>query len=165
MPDLKPYEQLTEDGIKHAIIEARGDIFVAAQFLGVTAMRMDRGIRSSTILQETLKQVRLPENAALDSAALEEAIRARTQIYRVVGLDSLHELATMPLSENSAQNQVKLAAAARLAGSSESSGAGGEVAETLRALNESYQKEAPRIRVIRERTTVEVDPGRVVSSD
>ena len=92
-------------------------------------------------------------------------VERRVALYRVVGLDSLHELATMPIDANSAQNQVRLAAAARLAGPTEGGLAGGDMAETLRHLNEQYQKESPRLRVVRERTTIETIPERVLPPD
>lgn len=80
-------------------------------------------------------------------------------LYRVAGLDALHDLATMQIDSNSAQNQVKLAAAARLAGPTEGSSAGDGLAEVLRELNTSYEANAPRLRVIRERVTVETLPA------
>jgi hypothetical protein len=153
----------TEENAKAALIEARGDIFVASQSIGITALRLDRAIRLSPSLQETylgLQEIRR-ENSNFDKLAVEQleaAIQHRLSLYRVSGLDALHDLATMPIDENSAQNQVKLAAAARLAGSTEGLGGGGDVADTLRALNEAYHQNAPRIRVVRERLTVEVSP-------
>lgn len=83
----------------------------------------------------------------------------------MVGLDALHDLAAMPIDENSAQNQVKLAAAARLAGGLEGGGVGSEMGEAFRELNQLYQQNAPRLRVIRERTTVEMMPAEHVVGD
>lgn len=80
-------------------------------------------------------------------------------MYRVVGLDALHDLATMPVDTNSAQNQVKLAAAARLAGETGGGGFGGDLAETLRTLNDEYLQQAPRLRIVRQTLTVEVSPA------
>ncbi len=99
----------------------------------------------------------------VSDAQIQQEIDRRVLLYRAAGLDALHELATMPIDENSAQNQVKLAAAARLAGTSEATGANDGIEETLRELNQSYQQSAPRLRVIRERTTIETIPERVVS--
>lgn len=94
----------------------------------------------------------------ISDADLHSAIEKRVSLYRVTGLDALHDLAAMPIDANSAQNQVKLAAAARLAGGLEGGGSGGEMAETFRELQQLYQQHAPRLRVIRERTTVEISP-------
>ena len=153
---------LSEDNMKAALIEARGDIFVASQMLGVTALRLDRAVRVSPMLQAIECSIleRKTEDGfdKLTSEQLERDVQHRIRLYRVAGLDALHDIAVMPISENSAQNQVKLAAAARLAGSTEGLGTGGEIGETLRALNEAYQQNAPRIRVVRERLSVEIGP-------
>jgi hypothetical protein len=131
--------------------------------LGVTAIHLDRAIRVSETLQSTVQSIKaLPKGVS--DAQIQQEIDRRILIYRAAGLDALHDLATMPIDENSAQNQVKLAAAARLAGTSESTGGNDGIEETLRELNQSYQQSAPRLRVIRERTTIEtLPPERVVS--
>lgn len=160
--DISPaYTSVTEDSMRDALIEARGDIFVASQLLGITAIRFDRAIQVSAKLQAAVAEIREehrdPKNSkGLADEEIRHAIDRRLHLYRVAGLDALHDLATMPLDDNSAQNQVKLAAAARLAGSTEGAGGGGEIGEALRSLNDSYQQHAPRLRVIRERMTVEI---------
>lgn len=147
--------------MKDALIEARGDIFIASQLLQVTAIRVHRAIEVSPALQSVIDEVRLSGSSVSDDQ-IRRAADARAQIYRVSGLDALHELATMPIDANSAQNQVKLAAAARLAGTVEAVGSGG-LEETLRELNAQYQSEAPRLRVTRERLTIEtLPPERIV---
>jgi prophage DNA circulation protein len=155
------YLQFTEDGAKAALIEARGDIFIASQLLGVTAIRLNRAIQISPVLQASLEVLK-ESSQGVSAAAIHKAIEDRMSLYRVAGLDALHDLATMPIDSNSAQNQVKLAAAARLAGPQEGLSGSGDLAETLRALNEQYQKEAPRLRVVRERVTVETIPEKTV---
>lgn len=152
-----PYTTITEESIKDALIEARGDIFIAGQLLRVTAIRINRAIEVSPALQETMAAMKEVGKGASE-AQIHEAISRRLGIYRVVGLDALHDLATMPIDQNSAQNQVKLAAAARLAGSVDVA-AGSETSEILRELNQSYQQNAPRLRVIREKTTIETIPA------
>ncbi len=125
-------------------------------------MRLQRAIQCSEVLQVTLDAVKVHSRGASDEQ-IQKAIAERLAIYRVAGLDALHDLATMPLDANSAQNQVKLAAAARLAGTVEAAGGSG-LEEILRELNSQYQKEAPRLRVIRERVTIEqMPPERIVS--
>lgn len=154
------YLTMTEDSAVRALIEARGDIFIASQLLGITAVRLDRAIGASEKLQATRAEARLARGKeSVSDDEIQAAVSRRMALYRVAGLDALHDLATMPIDENSAQNQVKLAAAARLAGPTEGSSAGDGLAETLRELSEAYSREAPRLRVIRERTTVEVVPA------
>ena len=151
--------------IRVALIESQGDVFVASQMLGITAMRLDRSIRSSDDLRALVSEIRKikadPDFDSSEAEQFEKEIQRRLRMYQVVGLDALCDLATMPIDKNSAQNQVKLAAAARLAGSQEVTGGGGEMVETLRALNDLYHKNAPRLRVTRERLTVELSPGEV----
>jgi len=150
--------------MKVALIEARGDIFISSQLLGITAIRLNRAIQVSPLLQATRDSISLL-GAGVSEAELHSAIEQRVALYRVAGLDALHDLATMPIDDNSAQNQVKLAAAVRLAGPTEGLSGEGGMAETLKELSELYQQHAPRLRVIRERTTVELTPTdeRVVS--
>lgn len=80
--------------------------------------------------------------------------------YKLDALDALHELATMDISDNSAQNMVKFTAAKLLAQLNELPKAPeeGGIAGTLKALNEKFHKDAPRIRSIR-RETVEFENG------
>lgn len=153
---------LTEDNARAMLIEARGDIFIASQLLHVSAIRLNRAIQISPELQATLDGIKEAGKGASD-ASIQTAIEQRLLLYRVAGLDALHDLATMPIDENSAQNQVKLAAAARLAGTQEHVGGSSEMAEVMRELNRQYEESAPRIRVTRERMTIEaMPPERVV---
>ncbi len=156
------YLNPTEENAKLALIEAHGDVFVASQILGISALRLDRAIRVSEVLRSTLDSILQLKNerkgSALSDEEIHEAVERRVAIYRVVGLDALHDLAAMPISENSAQNQVKLAAGVRLAGESAGGGFAGGLGETFKELADLYQQNAPRLRVIRERTTVELAP-------
>lgn len=160
---------LTEDSLKAALIEARSDIFVASQILGVTALRVHRAIAVSATLQATqlaiIERTKDDKFEKASAEAISAAVESRIALYRVAGLDSLYELATMGLSDNSAQNQVRLAAAARLAGPTEGVSTGGDIASALRELNEQYHREAPRIRVVRERISVEIEGHPDSSSD
>lgn len=154
------YLSLTDESMKSALIEARGDIFVASQLLGITALRLDRALSISPLLQAVLEECRktLPKNQVTEEH-LREAVERRIALYRVTGLDALHDLAAMPLDANSAQNQVKFAAAAKLVEGVSGGSSSGELEGIFRELRETYQQEAPRLRVIREKTTVEVMPG------
>lgn len=149
--------------MKHALIEARGDLFVAAQLLRVPALRLNRAIAVSPVLAAALEATKAA-GSGVTAKQIEAAIAERVGLYRVAGLDALHDLATMPIDENSAQNQVKLAAAARLVGEGMTAGSSGDLENIFRELRDTYQTEAPRLRVIRERTTIEqMPPERVVS--
>jgi stress response protein YsnF len=156
-----------EDNIEKALMDAQGDLFIAAQLLGhVTALKLDRAIRCSARLQQvflTIKQVKaLPEYDRLSQEALEQEVARRMTVYRSDALDSIHSLATMPIGENSAMAQVKLAAAVRLAGGTVVRESGSDLESTLRELNELYTREAPRIKVTREKMTVELGGEEIV---
>ena len=165
---LKPYQTVNEENMRAALVEARGDLFIASQLLQITAVRLDRAIRVSATLQAVVAGIRDAQGSeGYLTASVQDfhrAIERRLALGRIVGMDSLIELASMPIDQNSAQNQVKLAAAARLAGPPEGSGGEGEMAAALAELNEAYRKNAPRLRVIRERTTIETIPEREVAS-
>jgi hypothetical protein len=154
IPRLNPQ---SEEGMKQSLIDARGDLFIAARLSMISSLNMRRAVEQSAILQATLETVR-GARKGLPRAELDAAIEERVAHYRVEGLDALADLARMPIDANSAQNQVKLAAAARLAGGSEGYSGGDGLEQTLRELNKAYQDHAPRLRIIRERTTIESVP-------
>lgn len=155
------YLRFNEPDAIEALTLAHGDIFIASQLLEITSVRLNRAIGVSPKLQAALK-ILTKTKAGADEQTVRAAIEERLLLYRAVGLDALHDLAAMPIDENSAQNQVKLAAAARLAGNTGSTGDSG-IEDTLRELNQAYQQHAPRLRVVRERTTIETIPEKVVS--
>lgn len=164
-PERPSYLTLTEDTAKRALIEARGDIFIASQMLNIPALRLNREIKVSPALQSVIDAVR-ELGKGVSEAALREAVDSRMAMYRVVGLDALHDLAAMPIDENSAQNQVKFAAAARLTDGLAGGSTGGEMADTFKELADLYQQHAPRVRLVRERTTVEISaPAERVVND
>jgi len=170
MDDAAVTLQFTSPNIKQALVEARGDIFVASQLLGVTAIRVQRALDVSEELQNTYLEVRRvkasPEYARATLEEFQAAVDLRLSVYRIDGLDALHELAVMPIdATNSANNQVKLAAAARLAGTNEGGSMGGEIADTLRSLNEMYHREAPRIRVTRTEIEISREGPRIIEPD
>ena len=95
---------------------------------------------------------------------LEEAVSRRMIHYQSDALDALHALAMMPISENSMQNQVKLAAASKLAvallAPNPTGGADADLQVFLRDLDKQYRATAPRIKSIRERIIAfEHDPS------
>lgn len=149
--------------IEKALIDAHGDLNIASQLMGhVTVAKLHRSIRVSDRLQAVFLAIEqaktLPEFDRISTEQLEQEIARRLVLYRSDGLEAIHELAVMPIGDNSAMAQVKLAAASRLAGPTNDQGKSTEIEETLRELNERFHTEAPRIRLTRERTTLEVMP-------
>lgn len=149
-----------EASIERALVEAQGDLFTASQLLGhVTVMKLNRAIRASERLQAVYLAIKdvVNEYDRISQERLEQEIARRLTFYRADGLQALHDLATMPVTDNSAMAQVKLAAAARLAGGTERESSN-DLEETFRELNEQYHLHAPRIKVTRQ-TVIEMSPG------
>lgn len=154
---------LTETRIRDVLIASRGDLFVASQQLGMTALKLDRAIRASEELQDVfaaIKQTKALESySRLSQEQVEADVTARLAFYRADALDALHDLATMRHDGNAGLAQVKLLAAQRLSGPVDGLGGGGDLEQTLRHLNSEYEKTAPRIREIRQTVvTLETEP-------
>lgn len=156
--------------IERALMDAQGDLFIAAQLMGhVTVLKLDRAIRADERLQQvflSIQQVKaLPEYDRISQEQLEIEVARRMTVYRADGLEAIHELATMAIGENSAMAQVKLAAAARLAGSAVEKDQGSDLENTLRELNETYHQLAPRIKLTRT-TVLEIgSPERTIEGE
>lgn len=160
-------QSITEDRFRECLLAARGDLYIASQMLGMTALRLDRAIRASESLRTfwlALEQVKGADAYdRLSQEQLEHQVNTALTFYRADALAALHDLATMSHDGNAGLAQVKLLAAQRLAGSAGELGAGSDLEQTLRHLNSEYEKTAPRIREIRQTVvTLETEP-RVVS--
>jgi hypothetical protein len=140
--------------IRDAIKQTNGNLVAAADKLGVAVSRLDRVIRLAPQIYRfagELKNIKgYAEYSRVSIERIEEDIARRAILYRSEALDSIRDIATMPLSDNSAQNQVKLLAAVRLYNETNDPQMGTEIDQTLRALNADYQRTAPRIKKIRE---------------
>ena len=171
MADLVPLESkvmtLALGPIKEALEKANGDMHLAAHELGCRVGELDRVIRMSKTLPKffrSLKRVNDDKYMSASLTAIENEIVRKTAIYRSEAQDEIYKLATMPVSENSAQNQVKLLAAVKLYETGQTS-MGREIDGVLAALNDSYHQNAPRIRSVRERIVeFENDPKVIESS-
>jgi len=107
---------------------------------------------------------RRQSTGAKPDAAFMTALRERMTLYKQDGLDALRDLAMMPISTNSMQNQVKFLAASKLVGNlGEQDGpATGAVDTLLKQLNEEYRTAAPKIREVRERV-ITFDETKVIN--
>jgi hypothetical protein len=100
----------------------------------------------------------------------ERVLAAKVKLYEGDSLDALHDLAMMPITENTQNNQIKYLAACRLAGEKIAPGGPAQNAalqDIMRELNNNYQKTAPRIKAMRERI-VEFENGteaRAIAAD
>lgn len=154
---------ISEDYIKTALTEARGDIFLAASTLDCTPQELDRYIRASAELQAfaaAIEKVKIdPAYSRMSAEQFESRIADLTRAYKVVAIEELHGLATMNPKGSAAMAKVKLQAAIALRGSQQQSAGDREIEHALAELNQLYHANAPRIKEIRQ-TVVKLEDGR-----
>lgn len=146
---------VSEQTITDALTSARGDLFIASCYLGVTARELDGYIRSSETIQGFVAAIdrvkRDPEYDRLSNDQFEDQLDRLTKAYRVEALGIIHELATIPMTTEltAAMAEVKLKAAVQLRGANVDNSKNGDQMLVLQELNQLYQQSAPRIKSIR----------------
>ena len=143
---------VSEQTIRDALTSAKGDLFLASSYLGVTGRELDSYIRASEELQAfvaaiaTVKQD--PAYKKMSSEQFADELDRLTRGFRLEALDVIHELATMPF-DTAAMAEVKLKAAVQLRGAVADTPKGGDQSAVLMELNQIYQQTAPRIKSVR----------------
>ncbi|KWN69135.1 hypothetical protein WM23_04515 [Burkholderia ubonensis] len=154
---------ISEDSIKTALTEAKGDIFLASSTLDCTAHELDGYIRASAELQQfaaAIEKVKIdPAYSRMSAEQFENELADLTRAYKVVGLEELHGLATMDHKGSAAMAKVKLQAAISLRGGEQRVAGDREIEHALSELNQLYHQNAPRIKEIRQ-TVVKLEDGR-----
>lgn len=154
---------ISEQGIKDALVDAKGDIFLASTTLDCTAQELDRYIRASAELQQfaaAIEKVKIdPAYSRMSAERFENELADLTRAYKVVGLEELHGLATMDHKGSAAMAKVKLQAAISLRGGEQRVAGDREIEHALSELNQLYHQNAPRIKEIRQ-TVVKLEDGR-----
>ncbi|KVF72385.1 hypothetical protein [Burkholderia vietnamiensis] len=154
---------ISEESIKTALTEAKGDIFLAASTLDCTAHELDGYIRASAELQgfaAAIEKVKVdPSYSRMSSEQFDARVADLTRAYKVVGLEELHGLATMNHKDSAAMAKVKLQAAIALRGGEQCAVGDREIEHALSELNQLYHANAPRIKEIRQ-TVVKLEDGR-----
>src|SRR6476620_4724132 len=103
---------ISEQSIKTALTESKGDIFLAACALDCTARELDAYIRRSAPLQafaaaiETVKVD--PAYSRLSTEQFENQVVDLVRVFRVDGIKEVHKLATMEFGDSAALAKVKL---------------------------------------------------------
>jgi len=142
-----------------ALRETRGNVALAARALNIEVSKLDHEISMSKKLRDYFiklhqkkahADVKTYRNRSLEEIL--EDIERRRIVYRSESLDAIREIATMPLTDNSAMMQVKLLAAVRLYNETGDKGAQSTIGDTLQALNNEFHATAKRITSIRETT-------------
>jgi formylmethanofuran dehydrogenase subunit E-like metal-binding protein len=156
----------TRDKVKAALTQTHGNVGLAARMLGVAESTLDREVELSKKLRDYFIKLRKKQNHVgiteyrnLSLKTVLEDIERKRTIYRSEAIDAIREIATMPISENSAMMQVKLLAAVRLYNETGEKGVGDTIHDTLKALNDEFHSTAKRISVVRERATVTIEAG------
>jgi hypothetical protein len=149
---------ISEQGIKEALVEAKGDIFLAACALDCTARELDGYIRRSAVLQAfslQIEQIKIdPAYSRMSVEQFENKLLDLGRAYRIDGLTEIHKLATMEFGDSAALAKVKLDAAIALRGGVSNHAASSESENVLSELNALYHANAPRIKEIRQTVLV-----------
>jgi hypothetical protein len=157
---------ISEEGIRTALTESKGDLFLAACALDCTPRELDAYIRRSASLQafagaiETVKVD--PSYSRLSAEQFENQVADLVRSFKVDGIKEVHKLATMEFGDSAALAKVKLDAALALSGGGNTRQGNNEVENTLAELNTLYHQNAPRIKEIRQ-TVITLQDGREVS--
>lgn len=154
---------ISEQSIKDALTEAKGDIFLASTALDCTAQELDRYIRASAELQNfaaAIEKVKVdPAYSRMSIEQFENRLADLSLAYKVVGIEELHNLATMSHKGSAAMAKVKLQAAIALRGGHQQVAGDRELEHALSELNQLYHATAPRIKEIRQ-TVITLQDGR-----
>ena len=152
---------VTTEAISQALMDARGDLFVAASIIGVTGRELDAYIRSSEELQvfaHAIGQVKSNgDYKRLSDEQFSDELERLTKGYRLEALDVIHDMATMSF-DSAAMAEVKLKAAIALRGAPEVKQGSNDTSAVLAELNDLYAQSAPRIRTVRA-VQIEYDAG------
>jgi hypothetical protein len=147
---------MSEPNVRAALLQAKGDIFIASNLLRMPAPHLDRCIRASEPMMAfaaTIAQVKAdPDYEKMSGGQFAAEINRLSSQYALDGLNVIHELATGD-AFTAAEKQVKLDAAVHLRGGAAIGNGGSEMEQLLHVLNQQYQEHAPRIREIRKETT------------
>jgi hypothetical protein len=145
---------ISEQSIKSALTESKGDIFLAACALDCTARELDLYIRRSAALQafaSAIDTVKIdPAYSRLSTDQFENQVADLMRAFRVDGLNEVHKLATMEFGDSAALAKVKLDAALALSGNGTARAGNSESENALAELNALYHQNAPRIKEIRQ---------------
>lgn len=145
-----------EAHIKAVLTATRGDLFLAAQNLGITLRQMDNIVMFDQAIGIHLGEIQkvIAENPDYEKRSaqwFEAQINRTAALYKLVGLEELYKLATMPIDdENAALMNVKRQAAFNLKGAEITIRGGVEADAILAELAQSYERDAPRIKEIRQ---------------
>lgn len=145
---------ISEQSIKDALVDAKGDLFLVACALDCTVREVDQYIRRSNELQSfasAVEQVKIdPAYSRLSAEQFDNQVANLLRSFQLDGINEVHKLATMDFGDSAALAKVKLEAALALKGGASSRSVNGETENALAELNHLYHQNAPRIKEIRQ---------------
>ena len=147
---------ITEDSIRAALEETRGDLFQVACLHRTTFREIDQFIKRTPALAQTVALIQTikADDAykTMSDKQFSDQVAYLSKQYRFEGLQIIHEIATMK-ADSAAMMEVKLRAATQLRGGEHHvGGAGGGLEGILKELADDYEAVAPRISAIRQTT-------------
>ena len=152
-------ELLNELSVSQALKDNKGDLILTHQVLGVSFGRLHMFIRCIPSLRRLVKEIeRMKQDDEYDKLSVEQfrnEIEARTVVYQLDGLNTIHELATTPHGDNASLADVRLKAAVQLRGPQTQTGVGG-LGDILAELNQQYLSTAQRVKGLRASATLSV---------
>jgi hypothetical protein len=156
---------ISEQAIKEALTDAKGDIFLASTALDCTARELDGYIRASAELQQfaaAIEKVKVdPAYSRMSVEQFENRVADLTLAYKAVAIEELHNLATMSHKGSAAMAKVKMQAAIALRGGQQVQHGDREMEHALSELNTLYHQHAPRIKEIRQ-TVIKLTDGQAI---
>lgn len=127
--------------------------------------------KPKTAAMELVEAPRVNFNGKTQAEVLKMAIDLRMAYYRDGAIESIFDLAMMPVSKSTLTMSIKLQAARLLAGPlpGDQSAKPGEAIQTydnlLQSLNDAYHKNAPRIKSVRNTTVTFEEEPKAISAD
>lgn len=146
----------TTEVIIKAVVDARGDLLTTSKFLRISLRELDNILKAIPEIRTVLGSIAEiaadnPEYMKMTAELFERQVVRAQSMYRLAAIDSLYELATMPVTNTAAMMNVKREAAVNLMGRETSGGGGalGELTEFFRSLNSDYQSKKDGVTVTR----------------
>jgi len=145
-----PVEDLSEEIVRMVLTQAQGDLIQSSRRLNVRPSQLAGWIKSVPSVAAhylTIEQIKAdPRFDDATQTQIEAEIRSRASMYRLDGLEVIHEIAMSPHT-NASEMDVRLKAAVQLRGAGSDMPQGGD--GVLMELNALYHKNAPRIKSMR----------------
>lgn len=151
---------LTEDRVAEVLEEQKGDLIQTHLALGVSLGMVNNFVRNVPRLRRLFTEMdRLRRESDPDefdrmsAERFRDEMAARTEAYKLEGLEVIHELAVTP-HDTAMMAEVRLKAAKELRGAD--TGQGGSLVALMNELNAAYAQTAGRVKQLRASATLSI---------